>query len=128
MLIYIHLTFSHVFSSYHAFCLRYSSFPSLFVLFALFMIIDASSIGQVSTVAGSAQQAGYVDGPALSIARFYYPEGMVVDADGNVLIADCGNDCIRLLNIHTGQFLQILCILCIHVILFVHAMIPLYMH
>ena len=118
MLIYIHLTFSHVFSSYHAFCLRYSSFPSLFVLFALFMIIDASSIGQVSTVAGSAQQLGYVDGPALSIARFYYPHGMVVDADGNLLIADWLNHCIRLFNIHTGQFLQILYYICMSSCLF----------
>ena len=54
--------------------------------------IDAFS-GAVSTWAGTGQ-SGFQDGPAASV-RFASPEGVAVDAAGNVYVADTGNHVIR---------------------------------
>ena len=48
--------------------------------------------GIVSTVAG--EQVGYRDGPAHQ-ARFGRPNGLLLDAEGNILVADLDNNCIR---------------------------------
>ncbi len=48
--------------------------------------------GMVSTLAGS--EVGYRDGPAHS-ARFGRPNGLLLDAAGNILVADLDNNCIR---------------------------------
>ena len=52
--------------------------------------------GAVSTLAGSTERHGdgYADGPA-DEARFQGPQGVAVDLEGNVFIADTGNNCIR---------------------------------
>lgn len=50
--------------------------------------------GVVSTLAGSAQQAGLVDGTG-GAARFSGPFGVAVDGSGNVYVADSGNNAIR---------------------------------
>jgi DNA-binding beta-propeller fold protein YncE len=47
----------------------------------------------LSTLAGSGEQ-GFADGIP-SQARFDNPHGVVVDAQGNVYVADAGNSCIR---------------------------------
>jgi len=52
-----------------------------------------TAAGTVTTLAGAAAK-GYVDG-AGPAARFYYPDGLAVDAQGNVLVADQGNHRIR---------------------------------
>ena len=52
-----------------------------------------TSTGQVTTLAGSGQP-GYSNGVGIS-AQFYYPYGVVVDAAGNVYVADAGNHRIR---------------------------------
>ncbi|HEY9004240.1 MAG TPA: hypothetical protein VIM89_22990 [Mucilaginibacter sp.] len=49
--------------------------------------------GTVTTIAGNGT-AGNGDGPALN-AQFYAPQGLAVDAQGNVFIADYGNNLIR---------------------------------
>ena len=50
--------------------------------------------GVVTTLAGSARNVGSANGTG-SAARFSSPEGVAVDASGNVYVADCGNDTIR---------------------------------
>ena len=50
--------------------------------------------GVVSTLAGTAGQAGKTDGTGLA-ASFRQPHGLGVDASGNVFVADTGNHCIR---------------------------------
>lgn len=50
--------------------------------------------GEVSTVAGGPSNVGYTDGP-VATADFLYPEGVGVDAAGNIFVADTMNDCLR---------------------------------
>ena len=53
----------------------------------------------VSTLAGVAGSAGYLDGPATS-AEFNYPYGVTIDpSNGNVIVADTSNSVIRLINV-----------------------------
>jgi sugar lactone lactonase YvrE len=56
-----------------------------------------SAAGVVTTVAGKAGESGADDGPAAQ-ARFNLPEGLVLDAAGNLLIADTWNQTIRRLS------------------------------
>ena len=62
--------------------------------------------GVVSTLAGptaghpTSQTYGNVDGPA-NQARFYGPQDVAIDMDGNVLVADCHNMSVRMIT-HTG--------------------------
>ena len=59
--------------------------------------------GTVSTLAGSAGAAGFLDGTG-SAARFYYPRGIALSADGSVLyVADSQNNAIRAVSTATGS-------------------------
>jgi sugar lactone lactonase YvrE len=49
--------------------------------------------GTVSTLAGSGR-AGFADGPGAA-AQFNYPEGVAVDGEGSIIIADTGNNRVR---------------------------------
>ena len=51
------------------------------------------SYNTVSTLAGKGT-SGFTDGSA-TVAQFSGPEGVVVDAQGNVYVADAGNSSIR---------------------------------
>jgi hypothetical protein len=51
--------------------------------------------GSVTTIAGTAGQNGFVDGPALTSARLYVPNGIATDNKGNVFFTDWGNNAIR---------------------------------
>jgi sugar lactone lactonase YvrE len=53
--------------------------------------------GVVTTLAGLAGISGSTDG-AGSVARFYNPSGVAVDAGGNVYVADTGNHVIRVIS------------------------------
>ena len=62
-------------------------------------IRKVSAEGQVTTVAGAGQ--GYADGDAVS-ARFDTPCGVIVAADGSLIVADTGNNKLRRVSA-TGQ-------------------------
>ena len=50
--------------------------------------------GTVSTLAGSSERkSGFADGPS-SESRFHYPNGVAIDVEGNVIVADSLNHCI----------------------------------
>ena len=58
--------------------------------------------GNISTAAGTGT-AGYTgDRGAATSARINSPQGVSVDASGNIYIADTGNNVLRLVNIDTG--------------------------
>ncbi|MFO0578451.1 MAG: hypothetical protein U1A78_30980 [Polyangia bacterium] len=59
------------------------------------------STGAVTTLAGSAGQAGSDDGTGAA-ARFYYPSGVAADGAGSLYVADSGNDTIRKVVLSTG--------------------------
>jgi len=50
--------------------------------------------GVVSTLAGGGVQSGHVDGPG-ALARFSQPHAVVIDAEGNLYVADLSNNSIR---------------------------------
>ncbi len=50
--------------------------------------------GVVTTLAGAAKEIGFVDGIGRA-GLFNYPEGVAVDGDGNVYVADASNHAIR---------------------------------
>ena len=58
-------------------------------------IRKVTAAGVVSTLAGSAGNPGYADGTN-TVAQFNSPQGMAVDVNGNVYVADNGNNCIRM--------------------------------
>eukprot|EP00959_Pyramimonas_sp_CCMP1952_P431436 9035876-Pyramimonas_sp.AAC.1 len=53
--------------------------------------------GLVSTIAGTGE-SGYRDGAGTARARFHRPNGVAVDRDGNVIVADMNNHCIRMIS------------------------------
>lgn len=58
--------------------------------------------GNVSTLAGDGSQpSGYADATGKS-ARFSYPSGIGMDTNGDLLVADRNNRCIRRINTRTG--------------------------
>lgn len=57
--------------------------------------------GMVSTLAGRPRVGGGQDGPALGGATFLSPQGVAVDGNGTVYVADTGNNSIR--KIANGQ-------------------------
>ncbi|MFI5356031.1 MAG: immunoglobulin domain-containing protein [Opitutales bacterium] len=61
------------------------------------LIRRISPTGVVSTVAGTADHNGSVDGPAAS-AVFFGPWGVAVDGSGNIWVADSANNTVRLIS------------------------------
>ena len=59
--------------------------------------------GQVKTISGMPEEAGYKDGSRFE-ARFNYPRGIAVDRD-YIYVADTGNSVIRRMNKTTGEVL-----------------------
>ena len=57
--------------------------------------------GNVVTFAGTGT-AGYQDGPGAT-AELNHPEGIVIDANNNLYVADLGNNLIRKVNLNSGN-------------------------
>ena len=65
-------------------------------------LINVTS-NMVSTIAGVPTVPGFLDGPATS-AQFNYPYGVTIDpSNGNIVVADAGNNVIRLINITSNM-------------------------
>ncbi|MGH9562002.1 MAG: SBBP repeat-containing protein, partial [Terracidiphilus sp.] len=58
------------------------------------LIRKITPAGVVTTLAGKAGEAGHADGIGTN-ATFYSPHGVATDKEGNVYVADYGNDTIR---------------------------------
>jgi sugar lactone lactonase YvrE len=58
------------------------------------VVRKVSPAGVVSVVAGKAGESGAADGAGM-VARFNAPEGIAVDAAGNLYVADTGNQAVR---------------------------------
>jgi DNA-binding beta-propeller fold protein YncE len=58
------------------------------------IIREISTNGTVSTVSGAVDLAGAADGTN-GVARFYNPYGLVVAADGSLVVADAYNELVR---------------------------------
>lgn len=57
-------------------------------------VIEITAAKVLYTLAGSINTAGYVDGDGAA-ARFSSPQGITLDAQGNLYVADSGNNVIR---------------------------------
>ena len=56
--------------------------------------VPGNAYGQITAIAGLPGQGGYIDGTG-SAARFAAPNGVALDAAGNIYVADATNDVIR---------------------------------
>jgi len=64
--------------------------------------VDAGT-QQISTVAGSGSGGFSGDGGAATSAKLENPEGVYVDSNGNIFIADTGNHRLRVVSTHDGK-------------------------
>jgi sugar lactone lactonase YvrE len=87
------------------------NFPSAITIDAngnLFMadeggrIMEYNSAGVLYYLAGALNSSGFVNGDG-STARFNYPQGIAVDASGNIYVADQYNNCIRQITLTTSN-------------------------
>jgi trimeric autotransporter adhesin len=60
------------------------------------------STGIISTVAGTGSSGYSGDGGLATSAGLGYPNGVAIDASGNIYIADAGKNCIRMVTKSTG--------------------------
>lgn len=63
--------------------------------FENFIVRKVTASGEVSSVAGQTS-AGYLNGVG-DLAKFYGPNGVAADANGNLFVCDEGNHCIRMI-------------------------------
>jgi RHS repeat-associated protein len=61
-----------------------------------------ASTGQISTVAGSATAGFAGDGGSATIAKLFYPAGVVLDTSGDIYIADMNNGRVRKVTASNG--------------------------
>ncbi len=62
----------------------------------------AAGTGVISTLAGTGTDGFSGDGGAATSAQLYYPSGIAIDGDGNVLVADWANHRVRRIVAATG--------------------------
>jgi sugar lactone lactonase YvrE len=62
-------------------------------------IRKVDTAGVITTVAGNGSQRNVGDGGSATQASFYGPQGVALDATGNIYIADVGNNRVRIVSI-----------------------------
>jgi secreted PhoX family phosphatase len=60
--------------------------------------------GDIYTIAGDGRQGFSGDGGPATLASLHFPRDIAIDAGGNVVIADDGNDRVRVIAAATGSF------------------------
>ena len=65
---------------------------------------QAMTAGDIYTVAGTGTVGFSGDGGPATAAELFTPEGVAVDAAGNLVIGDAGNDRVRVVAARTGRF------------------------
>jgi len=65
------------------------------------VIRKIDSLGWVTTIAGTPGMRGHVDGSRAE-ARFDHPQALVIDSNGDILVAACGNSSIRRITVDGG--------------------------
>ena len=61
-----------------------------------------STLGKITTFAGSGEQGYNGDGAKATSAALLAPKAIAIDAQGNILVADSGNNRIRRITLQTG--------------------------
>jgi len=64
-------------------------------------VLEYTTANVLYTLAGSLNSPGLVNGPG-SAAKFNNPQGIAVDANGNIFVADKNNNCIREITVTAG--------------------------
>jgi ribulose-5-phosphate 4-epimerase/fuculose-1-phosphate aldolase len=64
----------------------------------------AMTAGHIYTVAGNGKGGTSGDGGPATKAEFHLPQGVAIDAAGNLLITDVGNNRVRVVAARTGEF------------------------
>jgi hypothetical protein len=65
---------------------------------------QAMTAGDIYTIAGDGHHGFSGDGGPATAAELYEPGGMALDGNGNLVIADSGNDRVRVVAEDTGTF------------------------
>jgi trimeric autotransporter adhesin len=65
---------------------------------------QAMTAGDIYTIAGDGERGYSGDGGPATAAKFYSPRFVIVDAAGNVVISDIGNNRVRVVAAKTGTF------------------------
>jgi trimeric autotransporter adhesin len=65
---------------------------------------QAMTAGDIYTIAGDGTRGFAGDGGPATSAELYFPSGVYVDSHGNVVIADSGNNRVRVVAASTGTF------------------------
>ncbi len=70
-------------------------------------IVSLSNIHQVTRISGvDGRRVWTVGTKGDGVGQFYYPKGVVALPNGRIIVADCVNKQLQILDIHSGEFIK----------------------